>query len=108
MTFGENLSWKAGDPPSVPVDFSELILMIYTHCVDLATIFSEACPIYSDLQQITATVMSIKADRRKFTAQFCGQLTFALMLAEWTMGRPAMPTSMIPSLYEKLLTRETI
>jgi hypothetical protein len=50
MTFGENLSWKAGDPPSAPVDFSELILMINTHCADLATICSEACLIYSDLQ----------------------------------------------------------
>ena len=49
MTFVENLSWKAGDPPTTPVYFAELLLMINTHCPALVTMFCEACTIYVDL-----------------------------------------------------------
>ena len=31
MSFGEKLSWKADDPPTAPLDFAKLLLMINTH-----------------------------------------------------------------------------
>jgi hypothetical protein len=120
MSFGENFSWKAGDPPTPPVDYAELLLMLNTHSAELATLFSEACPVYMGLQQCATIMVSVKADRRKFTARFCGQFTFALMLMEWDffhtkvsptewgMGKPILPQSLIPGLYEKILTREYV